>query len=166
MSRRINRPPTKISKQAASTVSDIRRAQISNAVNTAQDIAENSSISGSIVHSKNFKKAQLSAIKEASITSPMGSPTSSSHTDMMGPEIYSPLFQISNLNLPRDRVTMNAWNRIFYDTHPIVRNAINLHASFPISKINITCENKKVQNFFMDLAEKDRFILCSLWGGS
>lgn len=154
MSRRTSRPPTKISKQAASTISDIRRAQISNVVTSAQDAAEVSAISGSIVHSQNYKKAQMSAIKQASITSPMGSPTSSSHSDMMGPEIYSPLFQISNLNLPRDRVTMNAWNRIFYDTHPIVRNAINLHASFPISKINITCENKKVQNFFMDLAEK------------
>jgi hypothetical protein len=154
MSRRVNRPPTKINKQAASLVSDIRRAQISSVVNSSTDALENSSVTGSVVHSKNFKKAQFDAIKNASITSPMGSPTSSSHTEMMGPEIYSPLFQISNLNLPRDRVTMNAWNRIFYDTHPIVRNAINLHASFPISKINITCENKKVQNFFIDLAEK------------
>jgi hypothetical protein len=72
----------------------------------------------------------------------------------MAPEIYSPLFQISNLDLPRDRITMNAWNRIFYDTHPIVRNAINLHASFPISKINITCQSKKVQQFFAEMAEK------------
>tara|TARA_Y100000034_G_scaffold136256_1_gene211829 strand:+ start:114 stop:1499 length:1386 start_codon:yes stop_codon:yes gene_type:complete len=49
---------------------------------------------------------------------------------------------------------MNAWNRVFYDTHPMVRNAINLHASYPISKINITCKNKKVQEFFMQMAEK------------
>ena len=49
---------------------------------------------------------------------------------------------------------MNAWNRIYYDTHPLVRNAINLHASFPISKINISCENKKVQDFFMDMSER------------
>jgi hypothetical protein len=73
---------------------------------------------------------------------------------MLGPEVYSPLFQLANLNLPRDRVTMNAWNRIFYDTHPLVRNAINLHASYPISKINITHKSEVVQNFFLDLAER------------
>lgn len=154
MSRRINRPPTKINKHAASTISEIRRAQISAVANANMDRAEDMHVTGAVVHSNNFKSAQLNAIKNASIVSPMSSPTSTSHSEMMGPEIYSPLFQISNLNLPRDRITMNAWNRIFYDTHPIVRNAINLHSSFPISKINITCENKRVQNFFIDLAEK------------
>lgn len=81
-------------------------------------------------------------------------PTTTYNVDRMGPETYSPLFQLSNLNLPRDRVTMNAWNRVFYDTHPIVRNAINLHASYPISKINITCKDKKIMNFFLEMAEK------------
>lgn len=81
-------------------------------------------------------------------------PTTRHSVDMLGPEVYSPLFQLSNLNLPRDRVTMNAWNRVFYDTHPIVRNAINLHASYPISKINITCKNKDIQNFFLEMAER------------
>lgn len=75
-------------------------------------------------------------------------------TDRMGPEIYSPLFQIANLNLPRDRITMNAWNRVFYDTNPVVRNAINLHATYPISKINIKCKNKRVEQYFNDMAEK------------
>jgi hypothetical protein len=49
---------------------------------------------------------------------------------------------------------MNAWNRIFYDTHPIVRNAINLHASFPISKINISHPVKEIQEFFLEMAER------------
>jgi len=146
MSRRINRPPTKVSKDAANSVSNVRRAQISDAmVKTGDSIDDRPQ--GSIAHSPVFSK-------KASIISPVAQPTSSSHTDRMAPEIYSPLFQISNLNLPRDRITMNAWNRIFYDTHPIVRNAINLHASFPISKINITCKSKKVQQFFSEMAEK------------
>jgi len=116
------------------------------------DAEINANVSATIAHSPNFKKAGMSKI--SSIVSPMAQPSTTTHTDRMSPEIYSPLFQISNLNLPRDRITMNAWNRIFYDTHPIVRNAINLHASFPISKINITCESKKVQQFFQEMAER------------
>lgn len=151
MSRRIKRPENKISKQAADSVSSVRRAAISDAITKNADVQE-SVFYGSIANSPSFKKNSLEKI--SSIISPIAQPTTSTHTDRMGPEIYSPLFQIANLNLPRDRITMNAWNRIFYDTHPIVRNAINLHASFPISKINITCESKKVLQFFNEMAEK------------
>lgn len=147
MTRRTSRPKTEIRKDSASLLSDLRRAQINQAKTAAAIEKEGSTLSASIAHGSDFKKS-------ASITSPMVSPGSSSHTERMSPEVYSPLFQLSNLNLPRDRVTMNAWNRIYYDTHPLVRNAINLHASFPISKINISCENKKVQQFFMDMSER------------
>jgi hypothetical protein len=76
------------------------------------------------------------------------------NVDRMLPELYSPLFQVANLNLPRDRMTMNAWNRNFYDTHPIVRNAINLHSTYPVSKINIKCKYREVEQFFNDMAER------------
>jgi len=154
--RRTDRPKTKtkISKKAAGSISEVRRAQITDAAKKQMDQEGEAGIYGSIAHSPGFKRDSLNMIKNASIASPMGGPSSSSTTDRMSPEIYSPLFQLANLNLPRDRVTMNAWNRVFYDTHPIVRNAINLHASYPISKINITCKNKKVQQFFMEMAEK------------
>jgi len=154
MSRRTDRPPTDISKKTAESLSDFRRAEISNAENKRLDAETNSSLHAAVAHSSGFKQNSLNMIKNASITSPMVGPTTTSTTDRMSPEIYSPLFQLANLNLPRDRVTMNAWNRVFYDTHPIVRNAINLHASFPISKINITCKNKKVQQFFMEMSER------------
>ncbi len=138
---------TQLSKRAINSVSGIRKAQISLSANPKEESNSNSPhIHASIAHSPNFAK-------RATVGSPT-LPTSSSSTERMLPEIYSPLFQISNLNLPRDRVTMNAWNRIFYDTHPLVRNAINLHASYPISKININCKSKKVQQFFMDMAER------------
>ena len=75
-------------------------------------------------------------------------------TVRQAPEVYSPLFQIANLQLPRDRITMNAWNRNFYDTHPLVHNCINLHATYPISKINIKCKDRKVEQFFKDMAEE------------
>ena len=76
-----------------------------------------------------------------------------SNTVRQGPEVYSPLFQIANLQLPRDRITMNAWNRNFYDTHPLVHNCINLHATYPIGKINIKCKDRKIEQFFMDMVE-------------
>jgi hypothetical protein len=154
MGRRVNRPSNGITKKIAESLSDVRRAQISDAENKILNQEVEASVSAAIAHSPGFKKKSLNIIKNASITSPMLGPTTTSTTDRMSPEIYSPLFQLANLNLPRDRVTMNAWNRVFYDTHPIVRNAINLHASFPISKINITCKNKKVQQFFMEMSER------------
>jgi hypothetical protein len=148
MSRRTNRPKTDISKFAAESVTDMRRAEISNAINKVGKEGAHDGLSiAAVAHSPGFSKS-------ASITNPMG-PLSTTHGfDRMMPDVYSPLFQLANLNLPRDRVTMNAWNRIFYDTHPIVRNAINLHASYPISKINITCKSKKVQQFFQEMAER------------
>jgi hypothetical protein len=152
--RRTSRPPNDIKKIAADKLSDVRRAQISEATNRIMDKELDQKFYGAIAHSPGFKKQASTIVKGASIASPMPGPTSTGFSERMSPEIYSPLFQIANLNLPRDRVTMNAWNRVFYDTHPIVRNAINLHASYPISKINITCKNKKVQQFFMEMAEK------------
>jgi hypothetical protein len=77
----------------------------------------------------------------------------SSSTVRQAPEVYSPLFQMANLQLPRDRITMNAWNRNFYITHPLVHNCINLHATYPISKINIKCKDAKIEQFFNDMAE-------------
>ena len=150
MSRRVSRPNNskEISKAASESISEMRRAQISDAMgNSGYDPSTTGLSQASIAHSPNFAK-------RASIVSPMVGPTVSQTTERMAPDIYSPLFQLSNLNLPRDRVTMNAWNRIFYDTHPIVRNAVNLHASFPISKINISCKSKRVQTFFQEMAEK------------
>lgn len=92
-----------------------------------------------------------------------------SDTTHIAPELYSPLFLTQNLQLPRDRITANAWNRAFYETNPVVRNAINLHATYPISKLNIKCEDKKKEQFYMDMAENiDLFSLvqhaaCEYW---
>lgn len=66
------------------------------------------------------------------------------------PKVFSPLYENSNLQLPRDLRTLNAWNRHFYNINPLVRNAINLHATYPISKINLECEDRRVLQFFED----------------
>lgn len=80
--------------------------------------------------------------------------TGSGSTTHIAPELYSPLFLTQNLMLPRERITANAWNRAFYETNPIIRNCINLHATYPISKLNIKCEDKKKEQFFLDMADR------------
>lgn len=150
--RRTSRDNTKfnISDSAIKKVSHIRRAQIKEVVDKEDKSDSSPYLMSEIVHSASYSPS----LKKNASAGMSALPSTSYSVDKLGPEVYSPLFQLSNLNLPRDRVTMNAWNRVFYDTHPIVRNAINLHASYPISKINITCKDKKIQNFFMEMAEK------------
>jgi hypothetical protein len=76
------------------------------------------------------------------------------NTAMQVPEIYSPLWLTSNLNLPRDRATINAWCRAYFALNPIVHNAIQLHSTYPISKMNIKCADQRVQDFFSEMAEE------------
>lgn len=70
------------------------------------------------------------------------------------PKVFSPLYENSNLQLPRDLRTLNSWNRHFYNINPLVRNAINLHALYPISKFNLECEDSKVLQFFQDMFDE------------
>jgi len=107
-----------------------------------------------VAHSPSYKKAQLE--KTAATTATSGGRTTSAgaSVERLAPEVYSPLFTMANLNLPRDRITVNAWLRNFYDLHPIVRNAITLHATYPISKLTVKCANHDVENFFNDMAEE------------
>lgn len=70
------------------------------------------------------------------------------------PDFYSPLWLNSNLNLPRDRATINAWSRAFFALNGLVQNAISLHSTYPISKLNIKCKNPEVEKFFADMIEE------------
>lgn len=131
-------------------LSDQRRAQINAAASNAMDLQELSQAPDiRVAHSKDYKQLYKRGFAGA-----VSLPTNSYMSDVLGPDVYSPLYQLANMNLPRDRNTVNAWNRVFYDLHPMVRNAINLHASYPISKINISHPNKKVHKFFLDMAER------------
>jgi hypothetical protein len=90
--------------------------------------------------------------KNASVsTGGLGGTPNTSH---IGPEPFSPLFLTQNMQLPRDRITMNAWNRAYFETNPIVRNAITLHATYPISKLQIRCDDKNVEKFFFDMCDR------------
>lgn len=75
-------------------------------------------------------------------------------TVRQNPEIYSPLWLNSNINLPRDRATVNSWARAFYATNPMVRNAISLHSTYPISKLSIKCKDPYIENFFAEMIEE------------
>ena len=105
---------------------------------------------GSVAHSPEYKIK-----KQADVGSSSGfSSSSGAAVDRLAPEVYSPLFTMANLNLPRDRITINAWCRNFFELHPIVRNAITLHATYPISKMNLKCHDRKVLQFFEDMTEE------------
>ena len=69
-------------------------------------------------------------------------------------DIYSPLWLDSNLNMPRDRATINSWSRAFFATKGFVHNAISLHSTYPISKLSIKCKNEKVEQFFAEMVEE------------
>lgn len=119
---------------------------------------ENSKLSiGAIAHSDSYRKKEL--YKQATVTGAsgvgsVGGTSSTGEIDRLLPEVYSPLYTMANLNLPRDKVTVNSWCRNFFQLHPIVRNAITLHATYPISKINLKCHDRKVLQFHEDMAEE------------
>lgn len=141
-----------LTKNGLDKLSDIRRADIQSVESKKQleEEARGEPRYTALSHSYAYREV----LKKQAMGGAPVLPSTRGLSDMLGPEVYSPLFQLANLNLPRDRVTMNAWNRIFYDTHPVVRNAINLHASFPISKINISHPVKEVQEFFYEWSDR------------
>lgn len=83
-----------------------------------------------------------------------GSYMGANNSFQQGPEIYSPLWLSSNLSLPRDRLTVNAWCRAFFALNPVVQNAINLHSTYPLGKLSIKCHNKDIERFFNEMIEE------------
>lgn len=96
--------------------------------------------------------------KQASLSSSSGGFRGPNNTSRQPPPIYSPLWLDSNLNLPRDRATINSWSRAFFALNGIVQNAIALHSTYPISKLNIKCKDKRVENFMGEMAEEIQLV--------
>jgi hypothetical protein len=150
-----------VSAIMAQGVSQERRAILSNEVDAGlfrdgsgptynQMLADNlETPAGRVVASVGMKK-------NAQVVSSVGGMFRGIHGDSVKqtPEVYSPLWLNSNLNLPRDRATINAWCRSFYALNPFVHNAINLHSTYPISKLNIRCPNKDIEKFFNNMIEE------------
>lgn len=110
------------------------------------DVTPASNVTATVGGNSSFKK-------QAQVQS-SGNYRGGNDTVKQMPEVYSPLWLNSNINFPRDRATINAWCRSFYALNPFVHNAINLHSTYPISKLNITCPNKDIEKFFNDMIEE------------
>lgn len=75
-----------------------------------------------------------------------------SRTNFLEPQIRDPLLSASNFYLPTDRVLMNAWIRYFDRFHPIVGNAIDMHATVPFSKFQLKdIDDPGVRRFYEDM---------------
>jgi hypothetical protein len=74
---------------------------------------------------------------------------------------YHPLFQATNMMLPRDRRERNEWCRHFYRTEPIVATALDMHTEYPISNFNNICPDVAIKDFF-DYMAFDRLDMTSL----
>lgn len=122
-----------------SNLSDVRRAKLAEADHEKMSITAIGS--------------RTNLIKNAQVMGASASYKGNGDTLMQTPEVYSPLWLTSNLSLPKDRQTINAWCRQFYALSPLVQNAISLHSTYPISKLNLKCKNKEVENFFNEMIE-------------
>jgi len=147
-----------VSSLMSKSVSEVRRQNISNEVDAGlfrdgsgpSTKEDGNTANGRVVSS-------VGRLKNAQVVSGGGGGNyrgGSGDTVKQTPEVYSPLWLNSNLNLPRDRATINAWCRSFYALNPFVHNAINLHSTYPISKLNIKCPNKDIEKFFNDMIEE------------
>lgn len=95
------------------------------------------------------KNIQRKMHKTAAYTGGMGSPGAMGMNIRMGnPTFYHPLFQATNMMLPRDRRERNEWCRHFYRTEPIIGTAIDLHTEYPISEFNNQCADDAIKKFF------------------
>src|ERR1019366_1277176 len=144
-----------ISNNMVKSVSDYRRGVLENEVERGL-FRDGSSTPGN--NSGQSVLSSLSGIKKSaqvlSSQSHGGSISGTENTVRQASEIYSPLWLGSNMNLPRDRATINSWCRAFFALQPFVQNAINLHSTYPISKLTIKCPNRKVEKFFNEMIEE------------
>lgn len=144
-----------VSALMAQNVSHVRRDSIANEVDQGlfRDGSGPTTKENGLTSNANVV-ASVGLKKTAQVVSGGAGYRGAGDTVKQAPDVYSPLWLNSNLNLPRDRATINAWCRSFYALNPFVHNAINLHSTYPISKLNIKCANKDIEKFFNDMIEE------------
>lgn len=125
-----------------------------NQVAGQMDLSMGETPNGRVISTAHYQPSIIS--KYAQSVNSSGNMFRGTHGDTVKqtPEVYSPLWLNSNLNLPRDRATINAWCRSFFALNPFVHNAISLHSTYPISKLSIKCPNKDIEKFFDDMIEE------------
>lgn len=87
----------------------------------------------------------------------MSAIASAATVDRMAPRPFSPFYEESNLNLPRQREENNAWCRHYYNTDPLIGNAIDLHSTYPLSQFGVKCEYKEIKQFFDKMLDELNF---------
>lgn len=142
--------PPKVTPSMAKSVSQYRRDLLEQQVENG-DFSDGSSRNNKLSPASNVVAA---ITKKGQVASGGGGYKGSNDAPKQLPDQYSPLWLMSNMSMPRDKTTINAWSRAFYALNPYVHNAINLHSTYPISKLNIKCHNKEIERFFNDMAEE------------
>ncbi len=131
---------------------DIKKGKFAIAGQSSDEREDGLSVMGNVSASNTGIKKK--AVFSSGSSSSGGGWRGSTSTLQQQSELYSPLLLHSNLNLPRDRGTINAWCRAFFALNPYVHNAISLHAAYPISKMTIRCKDKKTEELFSAMAEE------------
>lgn len=98
---------------------------------------------GSMMKSAIIEKNSLPKNVQRKMASGVGS-----NIKMGNSTFYHPLFQSTNMMLPRDRRERNEWCRHFYRTEPIIATSLDLHTEFPISDFNNVCADPYIKKFF------------------
>ena len=66
-----------------------------------------------------------------------------------------PMFDPILLMFPKENLKeLNRRLRHYYSFHPIVRNLINLHSTFPFGDMEVRCEDKELEPYWQDLSER------------
>lgn len=78
-----------------------------------------------------------------------------SGSEFLEPFIRNPLISATNFYLPQTNLELNAWIRYFDRFHPIVGNAIDMHATVPFSRFELVgISDPHVQRFYEDMADQ------------
>jgi len=109
----------------------------------------------SIVNKSDLPKKVQARMKRKTVRAATGA------VRMGNPTFYQPLFQTTNMLLPRDRRERNEWCRHFYRTEPIIATALDLHTEFPISDLSNICSDPYIKRFF-DYMAFDKLDLINL----
>lgn len=145
-----------VSTTVANSVSQFRKEEIAGQIERGEfsESTVKNAIQANGMTRYGLVASNVGRTKFAQVLSNSGGYQGNGDTIRQGPDMYSPLWLNSNMNMPRDRATINSWLRSFYALNPFVHNAINLHSTYPISKLNIKCPNKKAERFFSNMIEE------------
>lgn len=129
-----------------SKISDLRRIKKASGV----------TVSSSKVNPERLKKVALANMHLKSASAFGGG-----HVLGQGTNLYSPTMSTDFLELPQSITEQRSYYRHFYNNHPYVGQAIDLHTELPLSKIRLSLprgkdpkKNREVLNFYQDMVDR------------